>query len=68
MSIRRRKTLQSWLTEQHAKEEQACAAWEALAAETRAQHRAQREQVQRDGMMHGAASYAGFLLDARGGA
>lgn len=67
MSTRRRKTLQPWLTEQRAKEEQARAAWEALAAETRARHRAQREQVQRDGVMHGAASYAGFLLDERGG-
>ena len=66
MSTRRRKTLQPWLAEQRAKEEQARAAWEALAAETRAWHRAQREQVQRDGVMHGVASYAGFLLDERG--
>jgi hypothetical protein len=66
MSTRRRKTLQPWLTEQRAKEEQARAAWEALAAETRAQHRAQREQVQRNGVMHSAASSAGFLLNALG--
>ena len=66
MSTRRRRTVQPWLTEQRAKEEQARAAWEALAADTRAQHRAQREQEQRDGLMHGAASSAGFLLNERG--
>ena len=62
MSTRRRKTLQPWLAEQRAKEEQARAAWEALAADTRARHRAQREQVQRDNLLHGAASCIGFLI------